>query len=190
MIDLEAIVSRYKPHLDANNMHIYASQPHEDFLLLKWWMKLQETGDIERLIIPESRPLKSFFKVYAQPTVLIYAYNDGEITQAMWASPADQTAQHHVAYTGVWCVESQRGTMKQLNFTATAYSLIFEFYHAFLGITWQQDLLDVHIKLGYDIVGCVPNLHDQPFCYLVHLTREKFLNSRLYKTYQRTLERR
>lgn len=191
MIDLEAIFSRYKPYLDANRMTIYAAQPYEDLLLLKWWMQLQETGEMERLIVPDSRSLKRFFNIFAAPTVLIYSTTqENEMAQCAWFTPADQNSKHHVAYSGLWCSPSARGTFAQLNFAALTYMLAFEFYHAIVGTTWQPELLDEHKKLGYNIVGCIPNLYDQPLCYIVHLTREDFFTSRLYNTYQRTLERR
>jgi hypothetical protein len=90
-----------------------------------------------------------------------------------------------MAYAGLWLSPANRNSRRALSFTAVAYSLAFEFYDAILGMTWQADLLEEHTKLGYDVIGCIPKMNDEPYVYIVHLTREAFYQSRLYSVARR-----
>lgn len=177
------ISKQYQPLLEAINAKVYSSSLGEDILLLRWWMELTESGVINKLILPDARRLSEFMRVFSQPTTLVYSLNRSGIESAAWFSPLDSTSKHRVAYAGLYSSlpKSKRFT---LDFVYLTYSLAFEFYDALVGITWQPDLLDAHKKLGYNVVGCVPNLYDQPFIYEVHLTCEAFKASRLYKIAQ------
>lgn len=186
-LDLNEIVSRYKPAMDALNARLYSWQPPEDTLLLRWWLTLNETGDLTRLFISDAHRLPDFYRVFSYPTALLYSLSEeSEIDNAFWLTPADNTSKYRVAYSGMW--SATRGGRKQLQFAALAYPLAFEFYSAILGMTWQPELLDIHTKLGYTIVGCIPYMHDQPFVYIVHLTKEAYLASRFYSVSQRRLK--
>ena len=184
--DANVIFERYKPHFESLNALIYSQSPIEDLLMLRWWIHLNETGDINRLILPDSRRLSPFLNVFKLPTALIYSRNPaGEIDNAFWASPVDGISKHKAAYCGLWCRPDTRGKRRQFDFVAFVYSFAFEFYTALLGMTWQPDLLDLHQKLGYNVVGCIPNLYDEDFLYVVHLTREAFQSSRFMQVSQR-----
>lgn len=173
------IFEKYKPQFDSLSALIYSQSPSEDLILLRWWMSLCETGDINRLILPESRRLSPFLNIFKFPTALIYSLNiEGEMDNVFWASPVDSISQHRAAYCGMWSRQNSRGKLKQYNFVAFVYAFAFEFYDALLGMTWQPDLLDLHKKLGYNIIGCIPNLYDEDFLYMVHLTQEAFNSSR------------
>jgi len=176
--DANTIFERYKPQFDALNALIYSQSPAEDLIMLRWWIHLTETGDMQRLITPKSRRLPAFLSVFKFPTALIYSLDAmGEIDNAFWATPEDD----HIAYCGLWCREDVRGKRRQFDFTSFVYTFAFEFYSALLGTTWQADLLDIHQKLGYNVIGCIPKLYDEDFVYIVHLTREAFQASHLAK---------
>lgn len=175
----QEIFERYKANFDALNAFIYSQSSTEDLIMLRWWMHLSETGDINRLMLPEARRLSSFLNTFKLPTTLIYSLDsENNICSAFWASQVDGVSKHRAAYCGVWTRADLRGRRFQFDFNLFAYTFTFEFYDALLGMTWQQDLLDLHQKLGYSIVGCIPNLHDEDFVYIVHLTREAFQSSR------------
>lgn len=184
--DAQKIFERYSPYFDALNARIYTQNQAEDLLMLRWWIKLNETGDLERLILPESRRLSPFLNTYKQPTTMIYSLApDGEFDNTFWATPVDDTSKHRAAYCGAWSRTDLRGRRRQLHFAAFVYSFAFEFYDTLLGMTWQQDLLDLHQKFGYNIVGCIPNLYDEDFLYIVHLTKANFQASRFMQVANR-----
>lgn len=181
-MDVKQILDQYKEQFKEINAFIYTHNPNEEIFLLRWWMHLQETGDIKKLIKPSSHSVDSFFHLFSYPTTLIYSLDkDGEINNAAWVSPDDEKAIKKTAYSGAWTREDTRGTKLQYKFIRTFYSLSFEFFDSLLGITWQKELLDLHIKLGYTVVGCIPDYYDQPYCYIIRLTGGEFKNSRFYK---------
>ena len=176
----QEIFERYKANFSALNAVIYSQNPTEDLIMLRWWMCLSETGDINKLVLPETRRLPAFLATFKFPTAFIYSLDSAnDICSAFWTSPVDGISKHRAAYCGIWTRIDLRGKRFQFDFNLFVYTFAFEFYDALLGMTWQQDLLDLHQKLGYSIVGCIPNLHDEDFVYIVHLTHKAFQSSRL-----------
>jgi hypothetical protein len=188
MIDVKAIVERYKDDLLRLNARVYNHTEEEDMLLLKWWMALKETGDIERLITKTSQRLVEFLALFNQPTALLYGLSEkGEIELAYWLTPLQNNVEHPMAHCAYWTSPSIRtGTKKHINFTRLAYLLAFEFFESLLGTTWQPELLEIHEKLGYVVVSCVPWLNDHEFSYIVYLTRDAFMQSRLMQVAERS----
>lgn len=182
----QEIFDRYSDNFKSLNAYIYSQSPAEDLTLLRWWIHLSETGDINDLILPEARRLSPFLRVFRFPTALIYTLDSTDsISNAFWAAPVDGESTHRAAYCGAWSHFNSRGKRHQYNFIHLAYTFAFEFYDALLGMTWQPNLLDLHQKLGYSTVGCIPHLYDEDFLYIVHLTRDAFNNSRFAKIRRR-----
>lgn len=187
MIDVSNIIAQYQPKLDALGARIYSMQQWEDMIIFRWWLTLNETGDIKKLILPDSRRLPAFCSLFTLPVILIYTLDaQNEIDNAAWFNSVDNTSKHRAAYAAAYCALSCRGTRKQLSFTDCAYSLAFEVCDVLMGLTWQQELLDIHTKMGYTIIGCIPDMHDEPFSYLVHLKKQDYFNSRMHKLAQRS----
>lgn len=175
----QEIFEKYKANFDALNAFIYSQNPVEDLIMLRWWMHLSETGDINRLMLPEARRLFTFLSTFKLPMTLVYSLDSAnDICSAFWTSPVDGISKHRAAYCGIWTRTDLRGKRFQFDFTLFTHTFAFEFYDALLGTTWQQDLLDLYQKFGYSVVGCIPNLYDETFIYIVHTTREAFQSSR------------
>ena len=188
-MDVKAIFEKYQAQFEALNARLYGSQPPEDTAILRWWIALNESGDLTQLITPTSHRLPEFYKLFTPPTALIYALDPlNNIDNAAWFTPVDNDTKHQAAYSGVYCALDARGTRRQLDFTSLAYSLAFEVYDAIIGTTWQANLLDEHTKLGYTVIGCIPEIHDQPFVYVVHLNRKAWFDSRAYQVSQRRVQ--
>lgn len=181
MSDFDEIIARYQEPFDKLNAHIYNHTANEDARLVAWWMHLQESGDIERVIAPDSQRLPDFFTLFKHPTALLYAISNKTLDFAAWFVPFSSTMQYRTAIGSLWTHANIRGKRRAYQLTYLVYSLAFEFYSAIFGMTWQPALLDIHQKLGYNVVGCVPRLYDKEHVYFVHLTRENFYNSRFAK---------
>jgi hypothetical protein len=191
MEKIEQIVEKYKGWFEYLNAHIYQSKPEEDLLLLRLWMTLHETGEIDELVLPDAHALYAFLGLFKYPSGVIYATNEkNEIDNITWFSPVDASAECRMANGAFYTSPSCRGKRRQLYFGYLAYSLAFEVYEAVIGATWQSDLLAVHQKLGYEINGCIPNLHNKEFVYVVRLTKDNFTNSRFMQTVNRITQRR
>ena len=181
-VNVAGIVEKYKVQMNALSAMIYSRLPKEDLMLLRFWMLLHETSEVHDLILPDSYALAPFIQLFQPPVAVIYAVDaQGELDNVAWFAAVDPMAKHQVAHGATYTRANVRGTKRHLHFTYLAYSLAFEFYDAILGTTWQPDLLKIHSKIGYNVVGCVPNMHDKAQLYYVHLTKDAFINSRLYK---------
>lgn len=180
------IFDKYKPQFDSLGAIICSQSPAEDLLLLRWWIHLAETGDINRLVFPESRRLSPFLNIFKYPTVLIYSLSPaGEMDNAFWTTPVDGESKHRAAYCAFWTHPDIRGSRRQVNFGAFVHTFTFEFYDALLAMVFQPNLLDLYQKVGYSIVGCIPKIYDEDFLYIMHLTREAFDSSRLVQVIRR-----
>ena len=174
--DILSTFERYRPNFEALRLCVYGSTAAEDMLLLRWWLALNESGDIEKLITPEHRRLASFLQIFQPPTVTFYSLSpSGEIDFLAWfRDPSGESI-----FCGIWLAPSIRGSRRSISLVQNVYSLVFEFYSSILGATWQPDLLQLHQKIGYAVVGNFKNFMGQDLVYLVQLTREDWRNSRL-----------
>lgn len=175
---LQQTLEKYSKLFENLNIRIYSQQFNEDLLLFKWWMFLTETGDIKKLVSPDSYRLFPFLSIYQPPAHCIYALDkNGEIDYVLWLRDPQGTA----IFAGVWARENIRSTKRIIKLCLVTYSLTFEFYESILGLTWQLDLLKLHTKIGYNIVGNLANFMHQPNAYFVQLTRSDFQNSPVYR---------
>jgi hypothetical protein len=180
-IDVKVILDKYTSKFEELQAFLYSAQSHEDALLLKWWLELNETNDLTNLLFDDVHRLQPFLSLFTPPTHLLYATNgNSEIDNAAWFVPANLMYPTETAYGAMWCNTQTRGKHRQLAFADLAYSLAFEVFDAIVGTTWQEKQLPVHRKLGYNIVGSIPNIHGKERIYIVHLTREDFMASKLH----------
>ncbi len=186
MIEFNDIHSRYKPWVDYLGLRLYTMDHREDILLLRWWLALNETGDIDNLVTPDSKRFAAFCRLFEAPTALAYTLSEeGDINRAIWFTPVDRTLESDAAYVGFWLDESVRGSKLSMQFSAIAHSIAFEVYRTVIALFWQPSLLDLYTKVGYNTVGCVPDIHGKEFCYIVHLSKDNFFKSELYQIFSR-----
>lgn len=179
-VDFKQVLSRYREDFEKLNIRIYSRQHEEDILILRWWIRLQQTGEISDIRNPEAFRLSTFFSDFQPPTTLLYALDrNGQIDFACWldAPPADRKTVYH----GNWTAAEIRGTRRQYNLTRLSYQLIFEFFENITALTWQPELLKIHEKLGYVITGTIPNYLGHELVYQVYLTKPAFYSSRFMR---------
>lgn len=176
MPDSQIIAEKYQRDLTRLDLHIYNSSYDEDLLLLRLWMELIETGDIEKLVIQHDRRLTIFLQIFQKPTIAIYGLDTfGRIDFIIWfRDPSGQSI-----FCGLWANEKIRRSRRLFNIIRVVYPLAFEVYETIIGVTWQADILELHTKLGYSITGNLEKFMGQPTVWLVQLTKEAFYNSRL-----------
>jgi hypothetical protein len=191
MNTIQELMDKYGSWFEYLNARVYGASPEEDIKLLRLWMALHETGEIDRLVVPDAHNLTAFMNLFRYPVGTIYATNEeGEIDNIAWFGSIDSKAKYHAANGAMYCSPSCRGKKRQLYFGYLAYSLALDVYDAIIGYTWQPDLLKVHQSLGYEINGCVPHIHDKEFVYIVRLTREAFAQSKFMQTVNHLTKRR
>jgi hypothetical protein len=169
-IDIKSIAEKYKKIIDKSHS--------ADMRLLRWWMDLTQSGDMLKIRQPGSTTLTQFLSSFQPPVALLYSLDkSNDIDFAMWIEPAD--ASEKVVYHGAWAKKSIRGGRKIFELSKLGFSMIFEVYENILVYTWQQELLPLHDKFGYNVIGVVPNFLSHKTVYHLHLSKENFLKSRL-----------
>ena len=165
----------------ARELGLVLYQPcHEyDTALLQWWMHLVKTDTFTEVFAESQKPLSKFLNIFQEPNFVVLAIEDNKIWMAVWFTPFGDSAT--AATVSYWCHEDKRGSRKQLEITKLLYTAAFDFWDVLLGVTRHEHLLRIHRKLGYNIVGSVPHLMSGEEAWIVYLTKENFINSRLYK---------
>lgn len=172
-------------------LQLYTPSAGLDFLFTHLWMDLTETGDLEKIIIPDSRNLAAFLNVFQSPTITTFAVNaQKRIEFLFWARPASAAENEQTMICGTWSAKTLRGKPRQALLTGTIYEFLFANYGYCFGVTWQQDLLKIHAKLGYSVAGFCPSIYGLDNVYLVLLQKDDFYNSRFYAVYSKTEKRK
>ena len=162
---------------------IYVPDFNQDATLANWYKFLIENGDFVKVFSESQKPLSKFMKIFETPCVLVYAIDDeGDIWNAIWFTPfGDEPT---ASFVGYWTREGMRGSKKHLAVTKLVYSMAFQFFSVLIGVTKHEHLLRIHRKLGYNILGKIPYFMEGGDGWVLYLTEEDFINSKVYKVGQ------
>lgn len=167
----------------AKELGLIAYQPCEehDALLLLWWKGLLETEEFDRVLPRRAHKLSSFFQVFQPPTFAMFAHDeDNRIWIAAWFdlfSDIDSGVFMHF-----WGREDMRHTREGILATHIIYDFATRTWPVVVGVTKHEDLLRIHRKVGYNIVGSIPKMLDGVDAWILYLTRELYTDSKFYKT--------
>jgi len=159
---------------------IYKAEPVEDIYLTKWYDYMIESGEWETIFTNELRPLSRFLANFQSPRICAF-YPDPETgcKLAVWFVPFDGNTS---AFMNYWVHPDTRGTSLHYAATRIIYEVATRIWRVILGITKHEHLLRIHRKIGYNIVGQIPELLEGSDVWVLYLTRELFENSYFYKT--------
>lgn len=165
------------------NLRIYEYEPGPtaDLVIARWWMRLVADDELS-LVSMRPAGLSAFYEQMAYPRRLVYIKRDEDIAYAGWVEPIGGAA-----FMSYWMRSDVRGTRESPSATALIYRACFGIAgcSTFLGITKQERLLDIHRKLGYNILGVLPGLWMGKDAILATLTRSDFESSRLVRVASR-----
>jgi hypothetical protein len=180
MIDL----SRYAPAFKETGLCVYTPNFEQDALLLKLWLHLVESEDLNRLLPPESRPLSRFFKLFQEGVTTFYCLDDQGIWLLAWFTPISSRAKS--TFFSFWARSDKRNTKIWLKMVNLIYMISFDFWDSLFGITNQPKLLALHKKAGYSIVGVAQGLLDfDKQSFIVQLTKANYMNSKFYQLFRK-----
>jgi len=161
-------------------LQFYQPCEEQDVLLLKWWMYLRETGDLTKLFSDYHRTLSNFYNFLTPPCRLAFKLDaDNQIIFAVWFVPVSDSATS--TFMGYWAHENFRSTQEHVRVSNIIYTLAFKIWKVIVGVTKHENLLRIHRKLGYNIVGTIPHFLDDQDVWIVYLTEENFKQSLVYK---------
>lgn len=147
----------------------YSGKPEQDQLLADWWMRMDADGDLPRTFAAGSRTMRELFHMMAPPQVLFYERDAEGIWFACWVEQLLSAA-----CVGVWCRTDRRRSKGLLFSFLEALDLILRFAPVVIGITRHENLLASHTRLGYTVLGAVPNLFEGTTAgWVMVLTRDR-----------------
>lgn len=183
-MDVQATIAKYRERIESLAVHLYIPSQQADLLLFRWYLTLHETGDLERTILPTGHSLFEFLKIFQKPTYLLYTMDAAsEIDNAIWLTCGSHI--ENVANVGMWAASNCRGKRKQAQFGCLCYEIAFELWPAVLSITWQPNVLAQMNKIGYDTISVIPAWYRKDYIYLARMTKERFMESKLYQLCRR-----
>lgn len=159
--------------IEEAGLKVYQQQPQEDTMLLRWWMDLIDEDETDAILPKESQRLPYFLNLMQPPNVLVYAANDKDIWIAAWFEELFRGA---ITLMGFWIDPAKRKAKRSFKATRTIYDVALTMWPSIIGVT-QYHLLDVHLKVGYSLLGEFEKLWDgERSALLVLLTRKGFEN--------------
>lgn len=159
--------------LEEAGLKVYQQQPHEDTMLLRWWMDLIDSGEVGDVMPAQAQRLPYFLNLMQPPNVLVYAADDKDIWISVWFEELFRGA---IVLMGFWIDPTKRQSKRAFKATRTIYDVALTFWPNIIGVT-QEHLLAVHTKAGYTVFGEFEKLWDgERPAWLVLLTRAGFEN--------------
>lgn len=148
--------------------------PAHEMLALGWWLKLKEDPiEFANLFSREFKFLTPFMFWCAHNATIVFDCDKDGLWACAWTVP-DMDG----AFFGAWFRHDRRHGKETYKFIMEAYRLAFERYPTLVGITKQQRLRDLHLKLGYEFRGELPSWFDGDTAFMYVLTRESFYGGR------------
>ena len=151
---------------------LYVPSFEHDAALARWYKNLIDSGEFEKLFTENYRPLTKFMQLFQLPTTLVFAVDEiGEIWATMWFFPFDHSKS---AIASAWVREDHRGTEEAKEARNFCYKVAFNIWDTLISITRQEGLLGYLRRLGYNIVGSIPNLLEGKDAWFLYLTKENY----------------
>ena len=159
--------------IEEAGLKIYQQQPHEDTMLLRWWMDLLEGDETDDVLPLQAQRLPYFLNLMQPPRMLVYSADDKDIWIAAWFEELFGGA---IVLMGLWIDPTKRKSKRSFKAIRTIYDVALNMWPNIMGVT-QEHLLDVHTKAGYGVLGKFEKLWDgEKPGWLVLLNRQGFEN--------------
>jgi len=140
-----------------------------DAALIRWFMLLRETGDLEKLVLPEVRAPSKFLGLFERCDLYFCVDDEAQIQGAFWVEPFLSSA-----FLSVWLRQDFRQAAG-IAWIRQGYAMVLERWPIIFGFTGQERLLPVHRKMGYTVLECIPGAWDGGPGWVLSLKREDWL---------------
>ena len=151
-------------------MILYEPSRDHDLVLARWWTTLISGDDASRTFSPDvTSNLHAFLSFFQLPRHLVFKLDGGGVWFAAWYEPIMSGA-----FFGLWIREDHR--QSRASFVAFEESIRAGLVVSpvLIGVTRQPDLIDEHERVGYTLVGRIPELWDGDDVWILTMTRESF----------------
>ena len=131
---------------------------------------MEDKGEIDQIFMQDIHSPVRFFALFTQPQELYFEADTDGIYLAAWYQPwLNGTIQ------SMYMREDVRHSPKVAKMWFRLINRVFEVYPVILGVTKQQHILDMHLRLGYSVSTVVPDLFgDQEHGWIVSLHKNDY----------------
>lgn len=148
-------------------MTIYDPVRHEA-LLTAWYFELRsDPAEFANLFNESLRNLTELLWWAKHTVKLVFVADNAGLWGTAWVEPVLSGA-----FFGTWIRKDRRALPSAYAFVRHAQLAALETFPVLLGITKQSKLHDIHIAMGYELVGQVPALFDKSDAWVYKLTKE------------------
>ena len=163
-----------QPTLDKSRIFEYSQLDDSHIaLIFKLWIDLKASGDLGKVFYPENTTAYGLLTLFARPARTFFCLDEKGIWMIMWFTPWFSGS-----FVGLWIRDDMRRTKTAYENLMTLHRGAFELVPVLLSVTKLPEILEMHVKLGYDISTAIPHLFEGRPGWLTHLTKEKFLKLR------------
>lgn len=141
---------------------VYSPGHDEDLMLTLIYGQIAGEGDQDRCLHGDAKTLGGFFALVREASPCFIALDDNGPYWIGWFEPCMSGA-----FFGSWCAPNKRKSRDNVRNHLQALKLGLTQYPVIMGITKQEALLDVHRRLGYEIMGFIPKLWDEEAGWLM-----------------------
>lgn len=176
-------LSQYSDIIEKYRIQLYQPTVEQDLLLLRWWMHLNETGDLAELFLPASHSLSRFYSLFQPPTATIYTLStENQIDIILWFTPFDTHSPS--AFCALWVKKNLRKSRKFVEACCVIYQAAFQLWPQIFGVTRTKHI-DKHKKIGYDIIGTIPGFYPDEVGVNVSVTEKSFAKGQAMELFKR-----
>lgn len=137
-------------------------------MLVKWVLDLKaDPAELNLLFHKSLHGVTQLLNWMASSVKLMFKVDDEGIWAACWAEPCLSGA-----YVGAWIRKGKRQTRAALKFMNEAYEILLSKCQVLLGLTKQERLHNLHLKLGYKFMCTIPKFWDGDDVMLYAMTAE------------------
>lgn len=152
-------------------MREYLNPATEDPILLRWYRQLVETGDLKTLFRVEHWPLSAFFQVFQNPTTLYFETDaEGEIIFAAWGTPMSVG----VVAIDLWVAAGHRHSKETIRNVLLVLDAFLKTHRLVVATTASEAVASEHQKIGFTLLGKIPNFIEGEDAFVTYLTRDDF----------------
>lgn len=163
-------IQAFRKEAKETGLRMYTPTPYNDLLLVDWWRRLRDAGELDKVFTSSFETLSFFLRSFHPPTSLFFTVEkDEHISLAVWVRPAMGSA-----FFNLWINKEHRKSKSSYRALLLAYRIVFQCYDTVLGVTKQEKLLRIHVKAGYTVIGKLAKIWDGEDAWLLQFTKEDF----------------
>ena len=149
--------------------NVYFPSRENDLEIVRWWVRMDRDGDLDKLMMEGSRSVSDLFRLIQPPKTMLWLLDDEGVWFAMWFEQC-----FNGVFCGAWMRQDYRGRRAGTFAFLDAWTWALVAWPVLIGVTKQPDLVGIHRRVGYTVMGSIPGLFDGQEATVMYLTRAAF----------------